>query len=316
MPTSAFAEEHEALRATVRRLVSERLAPLAEAAEHGAAVHIEALELAADLRELPDVLADVVVAEELGRMRSGGLVAVLLDAALLADVGCDGPGAVARDGEVRVSGDVADGELSTVVGGAVASRLLVLDAGVVVELDERCEVRPAVAPHALRGGAVADVSVRAAPCRDVAATTEARGRAELREAAAAVAGAWQTFDDAHAYAGQRAAFGRPIGAFQVNRHAIAEMATWLTAAEALVHDTAWAMASGGGAPAVDTAAARLVAGRTARHVADRCLQLHGGYGYTMDFDVQRAWRDARALVTGDAERRTRLRLRAQEGTPA
>ena len=307
MPTSPFAEQHQALRSSVRRLVAERLEPLAQAAERGGAVHAEALELSAELRGLSDPLADVVVAEELGRLRSGGLVAVLLGAALAGDLDAGAaPGAVARRGDLQVTGDSADGYLPMVVGGAAVRWLVVLDAGVTVELTAECAVEPTEALHALRGGALADVIVRSAPCRPIRIRDMPLRRAELREAATAVAGAWQTFDDAHTYAGQRTAFGRPIGAFQVNRHALAEMATWLTAAEALVHDTAWGMATGSGATSADTATARLVAGRTARRVTDMCLQLHGGYGYTMDFDVQRAWRDSRALAVGDQARQSRI----------
>jgi alkylation response protein AidB-like acyl-CoA dehydrogenase len=307
MPTTVFAEEHQTLRSTVRRLVADRLTALADAAERGAAVHVEALELTTELRGLPDVLAEVVVAEELGRLRSGGLLAVLLDAALLVDLGHPTvPAAVARVGDVAVTDDTADGTLPMVVGGAVARTLVVLSAGIAVELGDGCDAEPAGALHGLRGGALADVVVRSAHAQPVEVSAQALRRAELREAAAAVAGGWQTFDDAHAYAGQRTAFGRPIGAFQVNRHALAEMATWLTAAEALVHDTAWALATAVDGPNADTATARFVAGRAARRVADVCLQLHGGYGYTMDFDVQRAWRDTRALAIGDDERRARL----------
>lgn len=311
MPTSAFAEEHDALRSTVRRLVAEQLAPLAPAAERGEAVHAQALRLSDDLRGLPDVLADVVVAEELGRLRSGGLVAVLLDAALLAEVGIGEPGAVVRHGDVQVSGATADGSLPMVVGGAVARLMLVIDQDVVIELSPACAVEPVGDAHALRGGAVADVEVRNAPCQALPVPAEVLDRAALREAAAAVAGGWQTFADARNYAGQRRAFGRPIGAFQVNRHALAELATWLTAAEALVHDTAWVLVQRGGRASAATATARLVAGRTARRVAEVCLQLHGGYGYTTDFDVQRAWRDARALAVGDAHRQAAVL--SQEG---
>ena len=303
MPTSPFAEEHATLRATVRRMVTERLEPLAQAAEQSEQVHAEALRLTSDVRGFSDdVLAEVVVAEELGRLRSGGLVAVLLDAALLAEIGVEGPAAIARGGDVRVSDGTADGDLPMVVGGATARQVVVLDAGLRIELNDSCAVQPLGALHALRGGAVADIAVRSAACHPVVVTGDQLRRAELREAAAAVAGAWVAFSDAHAYAGQRTAFGRPIGAFQVNRHALAEMATWLTAAEALVHDTAWSLAHGTDA-AADTATARKVAGRTARRVTDMCLQLHGGYGYTMDFDVQRAWRDARASAVGDDQRR-------------
>lgn len=314
MPTSPFAEEHQTLRTSVRRLVDDRLAGLATAVEQGASVHGEALELCAEVRGLGDTLADVVVAEELGRLRSGGLVALLLNAALLTDLGIETPhAAVAHPGDVVVSGATAHGHLPMVVGGALAQRVLVPDAQVLIEVSPAERFAPTRGPHGLRGGAVADVTFEQAPCRAVEVDDELLRRAELRDAAAAVAGAWQTFDDVRHYAGERTAFGRPIGAFQVNRHALAELATWLTAAEALVHDAAWALASGRGVAAHQTAAARLFAGRTARRVADMSLQLYGGYGYTMDFDVQRAWRDARALALGDTARRARVLSQTGDG---
>ncbi len=70
-----------------------------------------------------------------------------------------------------------------------------------------------------------------------------------------------------------------------------------------MHDTAETLARDGSG---DTAAARLYAGRVAVAVADRVLQLHGGYGYTTDFDAERAWRDAHALSLGDLTLRARL----------
>jgi alkylation response protein AidB-like acyl-CoA dehydrogenase len=302
MPTVPFAEEHDTLRRSVARLVDERLAPLAAKAEAGAPVHAEAVAAIADLRHLDDVLADVVVAQELGRVRSGGLVAVLLDNLLAADVGTQPAEvvAVARRADLRLDGEHGDGVLLSLVGGAVASAGLVVEHRVVVHADDGWEATPLSSPHALRGGALADVTLRHAAVRPVAVPSAVLQRAELREAAAAVGAGWVTFHDAVQYAGQRTAFGRPIGRFQVNRHALSEIATWLTAAEALVHDCAWALATRG---AADTAAARLAAGSALRQAADVCLQLHGGNGYTTDFDAQRAWRDGRALAVGDDVRR-------------
>lgn len=305
MPTSPFAHEHAALRDSVRRLVAQRLGSLAPAAESGEDVHAEALRLSAPFRALGDVLADVVVAEELGRLRSAGLVAVLLDAALVHDAGLgEAPVAVVRRHRARLGERVADGELPAVIGGRRAQRFLLLSEEAVVELTAACEVDAAARSHSLRGAALADVSLQAAPWSAAPVTGEVRALAELREAASLVGGAWQTFDDALSYAGQRTAFGRPIGKFQVNRHALAELATWLTAAEALVHDTAAALADGATPDRAAGAAARMTAGRTARRVADVAVQLHGGYGYTMAFDVQRAWRDARASAVGDDDRRS------------
>jgi hypothetical protein len=192
------------------------------------------------------------------------------------------------------------GRLPFLVAGQIARHCLAPSAGIVISAASGWVATPVTAVHALRGAALADVALDGAPAAPVDVSPDLLRRNELRAAAAAVAGAWVTFDDARRYAGERLAFGRPIAKFQVNRHALVELATWLTAAEALVHDTAFELASG---RVADTATARLVAGRTARRVADVAVQLHGGYGYTSEFDVSRAWRDTRALAIGDDGRR-------------
>jgi alkylation response protein AidB-like acyl-CoA dehydrogenase len=292
-----FASEHDALRNSVQRLVDGPLVALAEAAERGDPVHAEVLRRCEELGlfELDDVLAEVAACEALGRLRSGGLVTLVLDAMLLAELGvADGAGAVVRDAPGLVSDEGGcSGVLAFVVGGVLARRCLLLDRGLLLDCEQGWQAQAVVAPHALRGGAVASVTLDGVPAEPFEVPAAAVHRSELREAAAAVGAAHAAFDAAAAYAQQREAFGRPIARFQVNRHALAEMATHITAAEALVLDTAWQWASG---DAADPAAARLYAARTAVAAADRALQLHGGYGYTTAFDAQRAWRDARALL--------------------
>ena len=303
-----FAPEHDALRDSVRRLVDGPLAALADAAEHGEAVHREVLHRCDELGlfALGDVLAEVAACEELGRLRSGGLVALLLDAMLADDLGVtdpDGPVTIVRDATAVTADDGVSGVLPFVVGGLLARRCLLPDLGLLLDCDEGWQAVAVAAPHALRGGAVAAVTLDGAPAKPVDVPPDALRRYELREAAAAVGAARAAFDGAAAYAQQREAFGRPIARFQVNRHALAETATHITAAEALVHDTAWRWANG---DTVDLAAARLYSARVAVAAADRMLQLHGGYGYTTAFDAQRAWRDARALLPTLPALRTRL----------
>ena len=312
MPTPPFTAEHEALRDRARRLVDGPLQGDAAAAEAGEAVHAQALQRLDDLGvvALDDVLADIVVAEELGRLASGGLVAVLLDAMFTTSLGLPPlTTAVARDATVTVTSTGAQADLAFVAGGGLAQDCLVLDQRVVVSLDG-AQVTRLPRPLALRGSAAAAIAFDGAAYRTVEVARAALRRAELREAAAAVGAAQRTWTEAKTYAQQREAFGRPISTFQVNRHALAETATKVSAAQALVYDTAEALFRG---VAVDTAAARLFAGRVAAEVADRALQLHGGYGYTAAFDVERAWRDARALRTGDLTLRARLTAQAAQG---
>jgi alkylation response protein AidB-like acyl-CoA dehydrogenase len=111
-------------------------------------------------------------------------------------------------------------------------------------------------------------------------------------AAGAVAAAQRAFDKTLAYAQERRAFGRPISAFQVNRHKFAEMATKIEAARQLTYTTAWRFANGE-YPVREISMAKLNASRIACEVADECLQIHGGAGYMREYGIERAWRDLR-----------------------
>ena len=107
-----------------------------------------------------------------------------------------------------------------------------------------------------------------------------------------MASAQAVFDKTLPYASERQAFGRPIGKFQVIRHKFAEMATKIEAARQLVYTTAWRLRQRRvpGARDLDGQAVR-VADRC--EVADECLQIHGGAGYTKEFGIERVWRDLR-----------------------
>jgi alkylation response protein AidB-like acyl-CoA dehydrogenase len=111
-------------------------------------------------------------------------------------------------------------------------------------------------------------------------------------AAGAVASAQALFDKTLAYAGERVAFGRPIGKFQVTRHKFADMATKIEAARQLVYTTAWRHANGE-YPVREISMAKLYASRIACEVADECLQIHGGAGYMKEYGIERVWRDLR-----------------------
>jgi alkylation response protein AidB-like acyl-CoA dehydrogenase len=111
-------------------------------------------------------------------------------------------------------------------------------------------------------------------------------------AAGSLAGAQRCFDRTLTYAKEREAFGKPIGHFQVIRHKFAEMATKIEAARQLVYVTAWRFANGE-YPVREISMAKLFASRVAVEVADECIQIHGGAGYMKEYNVERAWRDAR-----------------------
>ncbi len=116
-------------------------------------------------------------------------------------------------------------------------------------------------------------------------------------AAGSVAGAWLAFAKTLEYAGERTAFGRPIGSFQVQRHRFAELATELTAAQQLLYDVALAWERGE-YPVREISMLKLHSGLVVNRVMNACLQVHGGSGYAAGSWVERAWRDARLLRIG------------------
>jgi citronellyl-CoA dehydrogenase len=107
-----------------------------------------------------------------------------------------------------------------------------------------------------------------------------------------VSGAERVFERTLEYAKEREAFGRPIGRFQAIRHKFAEMSTQIEAGKQFVYSTAWRFAKGE-YPVREISQAKLFASRLICDVADECIQIHGGYGYMKEYEVERAYRDAR-----------------------
>ena len=95
-----------------------------------------------------------------------------------------------------------------------------------------------------------------------------------------------------AYADEREAFGRSIGRFQAIRHKVAEMSTKLAAGRAMTYSALRLLTSGQDALR-EVTAAKLFTQRAAVEVADDALQIHGGYGYMREYEVERVLRDAR-----------------------
>jgi alkylation response protein AidB-like acyl-CoA dehydrogenase len=92
----------------------------------------------------------------------------------------------------------------------------------------------------------------------------------------------------------RRQFGRPIGAFQATQFKIAEMATKIETARTMVYRSAWLLDQGNPDTKL-TAMAKLYACHVAVEVVDEALQLHGGYGYWNDYDIERFYRAAKVL---------------------
>ena len=95
------------------------------------------------------------------------------------------------------------------------------------------------------------------------------------------------------YVKQRKQFGRPISAFQNSQFQLADMATKCAAARALVYIAADAKQAKLPTLSVNAAQAKLFASETAMEVTTKAVQLHGGYGYTREYPVERMMRDAK-----------------------
>jgi alkylation response protein AidB-like acyl-CoA dehydrogenase len=114
----------------------------------------------------------------------------------------------------------------------------------------------------------------------------------LSIAAVAVAHATATFGWTLEYCRERAAFGQPIGSFQHSKFKLAEMATELDIGQTYV-DRAVLALNDGQLTAEEAAMAKWWCTELQKRVADTCVQLHGGYGYMLEYPVARAFQDGR-----------------------
>lgn len=101
-----------------------------------------------------------------------------------------------------------------------------------------------------------------------------------------------------AYASTREQFGRSLASFQITRAKLADMATSVDAARLLTQRSA-AMKDAGLETTRESAMAKVYASEVAVAVAEEAVQIHGGYGYTKDYPVERAWRDAKLCTIGE-----------------
>ncbi|MBS6362869.1 acyl-CoA dehydrogenase family protein [Burkholderia sp.] len=111
-------------------------------------------------------------------------------------------------------------------------------------------------------------------------------------AAQAVGIARAAFDKARRYASERVQFGKPLAEHQAIAQKLADMATQINAARLLVHHAAKLRTAG--LPCLSEASqAKLFASEMAERVCSEAIQIHGGYGYLVDYEVERHYRDAR-----------------------
>jgi alkylation response protein AidB-like acyl-CoA dehydrogenase len=122
------------------------------------------------------------------------------------------------------------------------------------------------------------------------------GRIQVAARATGVARA--AFDDALAYAQQRESSGQPIWKHQSIGNYLADMATKITAARQLLLHAAERVDSGDRGD-MEAGMAKLFASEAAMEVALSALRIHGGYGYSTEFDVERYFRDAPLMIVGE-----------------
>jgi len=111
-------------------------------------------------------------------------------------------------------------------------------------------------------------------------------------AALCVGGAQAALDDAVQYAKERIVFERPIGQYQAIQHYIADMFTKIELARLMVNKAAWLQSNG--LPChIESNMAKLAASEAALYATSKGMQIMAGYGYMMEYDMQRYWRDTK-----------------------
>jgi short-chain 2-methylacyl-CoA dehydrogenase len=106
------------------------------------------------------------------------------------------------------------------------------------------------------------------------------------------------YELARSYAREREQFGRPVASFQAIQFALADMATEIEAARGLVYKAAW-LKDQDRPFAQEAAMAKLYTGELSKRVADRALQIHGGYGFMDEYAISRLYRDQKVLEIGE-----------------
>ena len=115
----------------------------------------------------------------------------------------------------------------------------------------------------------------------------------LNIGACSLGGAQRCLDEAIAYTRDRQQFGKPIADFQNTQFTLADMDTELQAVRMLLYAAAVKVTENAPDKTRFAAMAKRLATDTGSSVVDRALQLHGGYGYLMDYPIERFWRDLR-----------------------
>ena len=133
----------------------------------------------------------------------------------------------------------------------------------------------------------------------------------LNSAAASLGGAQKAYEIAKSYSKERSAFGKPISKFQSIEFKLADMATKIEASKLLVFHAA-CLKDQGKNIIKESAMAKLFASETAMRVTREAIQIHGGYGYVRDYDVERYFRDAKILEIGEGTSEIQRMIIARE----
>jgi len=124
------------------------------------------------------------------------------------------------------------------------------------------------------------------------------GGGRLSIGALALGIAQAAVDASITYAKQREAFGQPIGKFQMIQSFLADMVTQVAAARLMLYHAAY-LKDHGKKVILEGSQAKLYASEVASKVANMCVQIHGGYGYIVDFPAERFLRDAKLCEIGE-----------------
>ena len=198
-----------------------------------------------------------------------------------------------------------------VPGGAIASLVLALDGGELVAIASEA---PVVARRNVGAMAIADRSLTSGRRLVLCAGADAhRGYEQALvewkalTAAALMGLSASALSIGVEYAKSRVAFGAPIATFQTVSHRLADRATAVDGARLLAYEAAWALDEAPDRAAVLSSMAFCFAAETALDVTRDSLHFHGGYGFTVEYDIQLYFRRAKAwaLVWGDPARERR-----------
>jgi alkylation response protein AidB-like acyl-CoA dehydrogenase len=110
--------------------------------------------------------------------------------------------------------------------------------------------------------------------------------------------AQQCLNESLKYAKERTQFGKPLSAFQLIQAKLAEMATEIEAARQLMYYTAW-LVQNGKRFIKEASMFKYFVSEVARRAANQAVQIHGGYGYMMEYPVARAFRDYKVMEIGE-----------------